>query len=157
RTIYGDSTDTGLTEPQQQQANLRAKVFRHFDGAGVITTDLYDFKGNTLRGTRQFASDYKNAPDWSMEPALEAETFTSSTAYDALNRSIAVTTPDQSIYRPAFNEANLLEKVDVNLRGTSAGGQPVWTCFVTNIDHDAKGQRVLIAYGNGASTVYDYD
>ena len=117
RTIYGDSADTGLSDAQQQQANLRAKVFRHFDGAGVVTTDLYDFKGNSLRGTRQFASDYKNAPDWSQNPALESEIFTSATAYDALNRAIAVTTPDSSIYRPTFNEANLLETVDVNLRG----------------------------------------
>jgi hypothetical protein len=37
RTIYGDSADTGLTEPQQQQANLKTKVFKHFDGAGVVT------------------------------------------------------------------------------------------------------------------------
>ena len=51
RTIYGDSADTGLTEAQQAQANLRGKVFRHFDGAGVVTTDLYDFKGNSLRST----------------------------------------------------------------------------------------------------------
>src|SRR5262249_18792397 len=56
RTIYGDSVDTGLTATQQQQANLKARVFKHFDDAGVVTTDLYDFKGNVLRGTRQFAS-----------------------------------------------------------------------------------------------------
>ena len=53
RTIYGDSADTGLTDPQQKQTNLRGKVFQHFDGAGVVTTDLYDFKGNSLRSTRQ--------------------------------------------------------------------------------------------------------
>jgi RHS repeat-associated protein len=157
RTIYGDSADTGLTEPQQQQANLRTKVFKHFDGAGVVNTDLYDFKGNSLHGKRQFVSDYKTAPDWSQSPALESETFTSASAYDALNRAIAVTTPDQSVYRPVYNEANLLEKVDVNLWGASAGGQPVWTAFVTNIDYNAKGQRTLIDYGNGASTAYDYD
>ena len=63
-----------------------------------------------------------------------------------------MTTPDQSVYRPTFNEANLLEKVDVNLRGA-----PTATPFVTNIDYNAKGQRVLIAYGNGARTEYGYD
>ena len=152
RTIYGDSPGTGLNESQQKQANLRGKVFRHFDGAGVLTTDLYDFKGNSLRGTRQFASDYKNAPDWSQNPALEIETFAGATAYDALNRAIAVTAPDKSIYRPTFNEANLLETVDVNLRGAAAA-----TPFVTNIDYNAKGQRALVQYANGAATAYDYD
>ena len=148
---------SGLTALQQQQANLRGKVFQHFDGAGVVSTDLYDFKGNSLRGSRQFASDYKNAPDWSQNPALETETFASATAYDALNRAIAVTAPDGSIYRPTFNEANLLEEVDVNLRGALASGQPVWTPFVANIDYNAKGQRTLIQYGNGATTAYAYD
>ena len=33
RTIYGDNAETGLTEPQQRQVNLRGKVFRHFDSA----------------------------------------------------------------------------------------------------------------------------
>ena len=120
RTIYGDSADTGLSDTQQQQGNLKTKIFKHFDGAGVVTTDPYDFKGNLLRGTRQFASDYKNAPDWSQNPALDSGIFTGATAYDALNRAIAVTTPDNSVYRPSFNEANLLETVDVNLRGASA-------------------------------------
>jgi RHS repeat-associated protein len=152
RTIYGDSPDTGLTVPQQKQPNLRTKVFRHFDGTGVVTTDLYDFKGNPLRDARQFATDYKNAPDWSQNPAVDAETFASATAYDALNRATAITTPDKSVYRPTFNEANLLQKVDVNLRGVVAA-----TPFVINIDYNAKGQRTIIQYGNGASTACDYD
>lgn len=152
RTIYGDSTDTGLTDLQQRQANLRGKAYKHFDGAGIVTTDQYDFKGNPLRNSRQFAVDYKNAPDWSQAPAVEVETFRSSTAYDALNRPSAITAPDQSIYRPTFNEASLLDKVDVNLRGAASA-----TAFVTNIDYNAKGQRTLIAYGNGAQTSYEYD
>jgi RHS repeat-associated protein len=78
--------------------------------------------------------------------------FTNSTTYDALNRPLTVTTPDNSVYHPTFNEANLLDKVDLKLRGAAAS-----TPFVTNIDYDAKGQRKLIAYGNGAQTTYEYD
>ena len=143
RTIYGDSVDTGLNEAQQQQANLKAKVFKHFDAAGTVTTDLYDFKGNSLRSMRQFASDYKTALDWSQNPTLDSETFNGATAFDALNRATAVTTPDDSIYRPTFNEANLLVRIDVNLRGASTS-----TPFVTDIDYNAKGQRTRIRYGN---------
>jgi hypothetical protein len=152
RTIYGDNADTALTNMQQKQANLKNRIFQQFDGAGVVTTDLYDFKGNSLRGTRQFTSDYKNPPDWSQYQAMEPEIFASATAYDALNRAITVTSPDKSIYRPTFNEANLLERVDVDLRGASPS-----TSFVSNVDYNAKGQRTLIQYGNGASTTYVYD
>ena len=152
QTVYGDSADTGLVAQQQVQANLLGKVFRHCDGAGIVVTDLYDFKGNSLRSSRQFARDYKNAPDWSQNPALESETFSSATSYDALNRAIASNAADGSVYRPTFSVAGLLQKVDVNLRGALANGQPVWTPFVTEIAYDAKGQRTLIQYGNGAAT-----
>jgi RHS repeat-associated protein len=157
RTIYGDSPETGLTDVQQKRANLRGAMFRTFDGAGVVTTDLYDFTGNSLRAARQFAIDYKNAPDWSGHAGLEAQTFTTTTAFDALNRPIAVATPDKSVYRPTFNEANLLETVDVNLRGAVAEGEPVWTPFVTHLNYDAKGQRTIIKYANGVQTTYAYD
>ena len=164
RTIYGENVaDTGLSEQQQREVNLRGKVFAHFDGAGMVTSygidrethlpQAYDFKGNLLRSSRQLLKDYKNPPDWSQTPApaLEDETFTSVTAYDALNRVTKVTTPDSSVYHPTFNEANLLEKIDVDLQGG------ISTRFVRNIDYNAKGHRTRIDYGNGVTTTYDYD
>ncbi|MEQ1844073.1 MAG: SpvB/TcaC N-terminal domain-containing protein [Nitrospira sp.] len=93
---------------------------------------------------------------------LEADPYTRRTTYDALNRPVTLTTPhtptmQPSVIRPGYNEANLLDRVDANLRGATANGLPVWTFFVTNIDYDAKGQRKLIGYGNGATTTYNYD
>jgi hypothetical protein len=43
------------------------------------------------------------------------------------------------------------------LRGVQDNGQPVWTPFLTAIDYNAKGQRQLIEYGNGARSSYSYD
>jgi len=93
---------------------------------------------------------------------LEADSYTSLTTYDAFNRPVTVTTPhtpamQPSVIRPGYNEANLIERIDANLRGATANGQPVWTPFVSNIDYDAKGQRERIDYGNGASTTHEYD
>jgi hypothetical protein len=42
--------------------------------------------------------------------------------------------------------------VEVSLRGAATA-----TPFVTNIDYNAKGQRALIHYANGAETTYEYD
>jgi hypothetical protein len=63
-----------------------------------------------------------------------------------------LTTPDNSIIRPAYNEANPLESVEVNLRGAAAA-----TTFVRDIDYNAKGQRERIEYGNSTFTEYEYD
>ena len=145
-------SEYGEGQANDTQLNLRARPFRQYDSAGRVTNEAYDFKGNPLRSSRQLVQDYKTIPDWSATPALEQQIFTSSTRYDALNRPTAVTSPDASVYRPTYNEANLLEKVEVNLRGAQAA-KP----FVNNIDYDAKGQRELIEYGNGVSTAYEYD
>ena len=146
RTVYGER------QPSPETKNLRSKIFQVFDGAGVLTSETYDFKGNLLSSKRALLLDYKKAVDWNSDPATNGGTFTSSTTYDALNRSVTVTSPDGSVYRAIFNEANLLDKVDVNLRGAAAA-----TSFVTNIDYNAKGQRQLIVYGNGVRTAYEYD
>jgi RHS repeat-associated protein len=146
RTIYGES------EPEPEAANLRERVARLHDSAGVVTHDRYDFKGNLLRDSRRFAREYRVLLDWAGPVALESETFTTTTTYDALDRPTSVTTADLSVYRPSYNESGRLEKVAVNVRGA-----PAATAFVTNIDYDAKGQRTRIDFGSGVATTYAHD
>src|SRR5262245_4687743 len=86
RIVYGDSTATGLSADDRRKANLLGKVYRHYDGAGVLTTERYDFKGNALRTRRVFAKDHKAPPDWQQNPALEQEEYATASAFDALNR-----------------------------------------------------------------------
>jgi len=156
RTVFVDRPDSGLTVEQTQAANLRGRIHQHYDGAGVVTNEQYDFKGNLLRSNRQLTSDHRRQVDWSplselieiqeiakhAAPLLDQnEKFTISTEYDALNRPTALTTPDASVIRPVYNEANFLEQVNINLRGDQTP-----TPFITRIDYDAKGQRQLIEY-----------
>ena len=188
RTHYGDHSDlTREEEPATQAANLRGQVIEHADQSGLTRNLVFDFKGNIL-ATRQRLARFEGqqtallaeAPtvDWSQDVAFEDEVFETETAYDALNRPIYQRAPDGSIARPGYNEAGLLERVDVHLRSLIAGvplpeevdeaaldnrladavtaaGAP--TAFVTNIDYDAKGQRSKIIYGNGTTTRYSYE
>nr|WP_284446580.1 SpvB/TcaC N-terminal domain-containing protein [Fluviibacter phosphoraccumulans] len=178
RLLYGEQ------HPETEHRNLRGKLHLHFDQAGIAGVEAHDFKGNPLQATRRLSKEYKKALDWhaadaalptdstvpfssatleaSISPLLENEIFASLTQYDALNRPVLLTTPHTPemrpyTLRPGYNEANLLERVDANLRGETNGGQPVWAPFVTNIDYDAKGQRQRIDYGNGTTTLYEYD
>jgi RHS repeat-associated protein len=163
RTLYGEN------QPSDQEFNLRGKVFQQFDGAGVLTNNQYDFKGNLLGSIRQLLQKYSDQVDWSQAPLLESETFTSSTAYDALNRPIQLVAPTSNaanatfnVIQPTYSPANLLEKLDGWLQqsnppqglldSSTANFHPV-----TNLDYNAKGQRELIEYGNGAQTAYQYD
>jgi RHS repeat-associated protein len=154
--VYGES------QPKDITLNLRGKVYQQYDGAGIVTNlghnpfthqdEAYDFKGNLLRSTRQLLQNPKEQVNWAASPPPGGETFSHSTTYDALNRPVTLTTPDGSITRPIYNEANLLERVKVNLRGATSE-----TVLVSNLDYNAKGQRVLIEYGKGVKTEYTYD
>lgn len=165
RTVYGES------RPSPEVVNLRGKVVEAFDQAGVVRSREFDFKGNLLRGERQFAESYKTTLDWSIPVAvtLQPEIYSSRTRFDALNRPVQSIVPHSnlpgaeiSVVQPKFNEANMLDRVDVWL---SQNAEPATMLnpataslnAVTNIDYDAKGQRLRIAYGNGVTTNYTYD
>jgi RHS repeat-associated protein len=147
-----ERSEFGESQADAESHNLRGKPYLQFDQAGVVRTPEYDFKGNLLRSSRQMLAEYRTQVDWAAAPALEPEVYVSETSYDALNRPTSLTAPDRSAVRPAYNDAGLLDKLDVSLKGPDA-----FTPFVTNIDYNAKGQRELIEYGNGARTASTYD
>ncbi len=146
RTVYGE------TQPDPEAKNLRGKVTQFFDQAGVVTSEEFDFKGNLLASRRQLAREYKTILDWSVDVPLEETAYTSHTKYDALNRPTELISPDNSVARPRYNEANLLGGLDVNLRGAETA-----TPFITTINYDVKGRRERVSYGNGAVTEYECD
>ncbi|MBO3752678.1 hypothetical protein J5X84_42075 [Streptosporangiaceae bacterium NEAU-GS5] len=163
RTVYGE------TRPDPELGNLRGKVVEVHDQAGVVVTDAFDFKGNVLSSSRRLAQDYAGTIDVAAGMALEAETFTSRTYYDALNRPVQVIAPHSdrpgtvvNVVQPVHNVAGLLEQVHVwlDLTAEPAGPLDPTTASrhaVTDIDYDAKGRRAFVEHGNGARTTYAYD
>jgi RHS repeat-associated protein len=131
-------------------------VWQVRDDAGIVTSDEYDFKGNLQSGKRDLRTEHKTPVNWAQQPApATSETFTSSSKFDAMGRVIEAIAPDGSVTRPRYNEANLLEAIEVRLRGAA---QPL--PFVRNIDYDAKGQRTRIEYNKNDTpiiTEYSYD
>jgi RHS repeat-associated protein len=146
RTEYGES----VADPEAE--NLRTRVVRQFDGAGIATNEAYDFKGDLLRSTRQLAAEYTAIVDWAADVPLEERAYTASTRYDALNRPVSMTTPDGSVLLPRYDPASLLGRLDGRLRGAAAT-----STFADRIEYNARAQSTLITYGNGTSTAYSYD
>ncbi|WP_207431338.1 SpvB/TcaC N-terminal domain-containing protein [Sabulibacter ruber] len=187
RLVYGEQ------HPEDLLGNLRGKVYLQLDLAGVASNEAYDFKGNIAMASRRLAQEYKKALDWNavnlvlpanptvkfinstlqaaLEKLVESETFSNGTIYDALNRPIQIIAPhsDQagtklSIIQPTYNEASLLERVDVWLDRPNIPDSilevnliPPSPVGVSRIDYDAKGQRLQIRYKNHVTTRYTYD
>lgn len=142
----------GENVTDDKKNNLRGKLYNHYDTAGKVTNVAYDFKANLLGSTRTLLKDYKNTPDWASSPALDTEQFNDETAYDALNRPVQRVLTDGSIVLPKYNAANLLNSVDVRIRGVATV-----TNFISNIDYDPKQQLQNIYFGNNTMTHYDYE
>lgn len=178
RLVYADSADSGLSKQQAQDANQLGKLIRHYDEAGLATADLYDFKGNLLEKTRRVIADarilraFNGAADnnwqvsayrvnWQPSGAtsleshanqlLDAAVYETSSRYDGLNRVKLLRYPrdvenNRKELHPHYNRAGALERVLLDD-----------AVYVERIAYNAKGQRSLIAYGNGVLTRYAYD
>jgi RHS repeat-associated protein len=180
RLIYGEK------HPDAAR-NLKGKLFYQYDAAGLASHDRYDFKDNVLETGRQLAVRYTDMPDWSAikvvadNPVLDlaalnaatgpllvaAENFTSSSRFDALNRPIQTVTPHAlggrpSVIQPGYNEANLLERIDLWIRQANVPAallDPATADVpaVANIDYNAHGQRIELDLGNSSNTTFAYD
>jgi RHS repeat-associated protein len=151
----------GVTSPDKL-INMAGQAFKTFDESGCMELVANDFKGSPLH-KKQHVIDYtliKTAlqnnqlykVDWTNLPnILDNQVFETSMQYDALGRAVEIELPkDVSNARkkitPTYNNAGGLGKVEFD-----------GTTYVENIAYDAKGQRVLIAFGNGIMTRYAYD
>ena len=167
RTFYGDAGDPNQPTNARNQAragNLLGRITRQLDEAGELDFSAYDFKGNVSEKVRRVIADAPliaalNAPggpargftvDWGQPPAL-AGNYQTSYTYDALNRITTLQYPQdvngaRNELVPGYNNAGALESVRVDN-----------DIFVERIAYNAKGQRVLIVYGNRLITRYAYD
>lgn len=163
--VYGDAA--GLPNPENN--NLNGQPYKHYDEAGLTEFTAYDFKGNLLTKSRQVISDATlktvfngPPPNWDVTPytvdwtglntsILDTAVFTTDMAYDALNRVTEMELPQnvnsqRKKVTPTYNTAGALEAIDYD--GTQ---------YVSEIAYNAKGQRLLIAYGNEIMTRYAYN
>jgi RHS repeat-associated protein len=177
---YGDVGDPGqpaADRDSNRQLNRLGRLATQYDEAGLLTVNRYDFKGNITGKTRQVIADqtilsvfspsppHWQVPAWRADwqpPAgtssaahaaslLDPARYETTAAYDALNRVTSLLYPQdvegkRRQLRPQYNPAGALERVDLD-----------GTTYVERIAYNAKGQRVLIAYGNGIMTRYAHD
>jgi Salmonella virulence plasmid 65kDa B protein/Insecticide toxin TcdB middle/C-terminal region/Insecticide toxin TcdB middle/N-terminal region len=148
KITYGDANTVSAPEVN----NVRLQVIESKDQAGILTTDLYDFKGNLLSKTRVLAQDYRDTVNWIGTVPIEGESFTTSHTYDALSRETTSTLPDKTVVNMSYDLQSRTQTLGANLQDSTTT-----ISFVSNIGYIANGQRALINYGNGVTTSYEYD
>lgn len=160
RMVYGDSLDeTGkpvVANPEMM--NLRGRVYKRYDQAGVLQTSAYNIAGQPLQTSRQLRQDYKQEANWNdvsaatlstlLQPTIYQETY----QYDALGRVTAATNADGNISAAIYHLSGRLNQIQVRPQAAAAP-----EVYVQSIDYDARNQRQSITYGNGVTTSYEYE
>jgi RHS repeat-associated protein len=157
RVIYGEQA--GLADALDR--HILGKPYLHYDEAGLLTLERYDFKGNLLEKSRRAVSDQALSGGWTAhwedgvtaeaELDLAGKAYQTDTSFDALGRVTRITYPGdfqgiRAVLTPTYDRAGSLQSVKLD-------SDP----YVRLISYNARGQRVLIAYGNGVMTRYLYD
>ncbi|KAF1961208.1 SpvB-domain-containing protein [Byssothecium circinans] len=151
-------TAWGETTQNPEALNLRGKVHTVRDQAGILISNGYDFKGNPLSSTRQYARQYKGDIDWSTQVELESSSHPTSITYDAFNRQLLKKVADDSATFQSYDEGSQLNKVFVNVKGEFASQNPLdWTFSITGIERNPRNQITKIGYGNGVIAHFTYD
>ncbi len=150
-TIFGEANGASI--------NSKGKIWKTYDGAGMVENAAFDFKGNITQIRRTLLVDKKSMPSWAVSESTistgtpnisllnQSEVYSSTSEYDALNRLTKAILPNQqTIKLPLYNKSNLLKTLKVNA-----------TEYVKSIEYNAKGQRERIQYGNGVTTKYTFE
>ncbi len=157
KVVYGDSA--GLSNPEIK--NLLGMPYKNYDEAGLVIIPEYDFKGQPITKTRKVIKDsivvaampttYR--ADWDIldeNTDLEGE-YVTDMDYDGIGRPVTITLPEdvsnaRKVVTPSYNRSGGMESVKLDTDE-----------FISRIAYNAKGQKVLMAYGNGLMTRHAYD
>ena len=139
---YGD--DPGVSDAASR--NLRGRLERHRDQAGVQTVDQYDPFGNVLRSVRVLRPAFDFEPNWGRpaDVTLEAETHASEHAYDGLGRLVRSTLPDGVTRHMEYARVGAVGGV----RLTFADGSPELR-VLGSARFDARARLTTATLGNG--------
>ncbi|TCK16760.1 RHS repeat-associated protein [Ancylobacter aquaticus] len=173
-SIYGETAPAGR--------NLRGRLWRAYDAAGLSESEAYDFAGNLLSAARHLARGWRVVPDWAAldgltgAGALDAaaapllapgERYVSLTRHDALGRAVQIVVPHRegmrpSVIRVGYGDGGLAETMDVWVRQPVAPDTLLDPAtanrrVVRDCHHDAKGQRAWIRFGNGVELRHEHD
>lgn len=172
RWIYGEGV---------AGANAAGRVYRIYDGTGLLEHSHYDAQGNLTDVTRRFTRTHRGLPDWSAgaaesdpatvatlaEPLLEAAAYRKRTWYDAIGRPVQSTTPTTAgmqpcVLRRSFGAGGLLSGVHVWLHRADTPGSLLDLAtadlrVLTGVSYDEHGQVLRRERGNGTVTTYRYD
>ncbi|GJC89484.1 mono(ADP-ribosyl)transferase SpvB [Colletotrichum liriopes] len=145
--VYGDGVEGA------EKKNLRGKLFRLYDQAGLLVHDEYDFQGNLVKSTRQLADAYKTILDWSDKSKIKLSPGRQSqTSYNTIGLPVRLVNDIGDETMQSYDTYGRLAMVEWKKKASYRGD-----VFMRSIAYAADDQPTRVEYGNGTTTTYKYD
>ena len=145
RTTYGEG------ESDAAARNLRGRVVRIEDGAGILERPRYGAFGEVVEDRRTLTAHPGRDPDWSGTVSLESDPHTTLQTFDALGRRLRSLLADGTRRTERFLRSG--PSASLTLLTPDGTSRPVLAAAV----HDAHGRPVLQRLGNDVEVEFTYD
>lgn len=145
RTTYGEG------ESEAAARNLRGRVVRIEDGAGILERPRYGAFGEVVEERRTLTASPGRDPDWSGTVSLESDPHTTLQTFDALGRRLRSLQADGTRRTERFLRSG--PSASLTLLTPDGTSRPVLAAAV----HDAHGRPVLQRLGNDIEVEFTYD
>jgi insecticidal toxin complex protein TccC len=154
RWIYGEFVASAA---HAQDGNLHARLWRHFDGAGLREITGYSLAGAELGESRWFLCDPTQPSHWAGEPddwhaALESHSFDTRYFLDALGRKTRQIDAAGHEHRWSHHVSGRLRDAHVRPRS-----QPDERRVLASLVYDAADQSTRAELGNGTTIERHYE
>lgn len=137
--------------PNAELNNLRLKIVKCCDSAGILYNKVFDFKGNPILFSRKLCNKRLKQPDWSKQVDIESKEYEFFKTYNVMNQPIISSLP---------NGCRIIREYDITGKLKSIGqiiSDNILDIKISNIKYNEKGQRTMVIYNNGVQTSYEYD
>ena len=151
RFVYGEDNTLSNTKKR----NLKGQLVKHYDQAGTVEVHQYTPSGLPLNIDRKVLDQFTQEPDWSNPAtvALDADTFNSTSVYDALGRPLQQKLPDQTTRQYRYHQGGGVQKILFS----TADGVLSDLEILKDTAYDAKSLRQRAVLGNDVELNYSYD
>ncbi|THC91814.1 hypothetical protein EYZ11_008729 [Aspergillus tanneri] len=134
--------------------NLRERLYQCKDQSGVDTNSRFDFKGNCIESSIQYAATYDQLLDWSLEDIkLEPELHITRSSFNAMNHAVYRATTGSQYVQNRFDIAGRLKQV----KSATTTDNPSATSSVYDIKYSADDQMTSVSYENGSQAKHIYN
>ncbi|HEX6372786.1 MAG TPA: SpvB/TcaC N-terminal domain-containing protein [Longimicrobium sp.] len=140
----------GEGQPDAAVNNLRGRLWRVQDQAGVAVYPRYSLEGLTAHATRQLRADPRGDADWAGEVPLDPKLYQTRWRYDVQGRVTEERVDDGTTILTDYHLSGRLAAVRV--RDAEGAVEPI----VAEVAYAAAGQRLRVELGNGVAQEFTW-